>query len=199
MILESIVTSVDSQGIVNIAPMGPIIDWDLAGTDPIDKTMVLRPFKSSRTYHNLRQTKAGVVHVTDDTELFARAAVDAIDPNDTGQWIKPLEATGWWILQDCHRYFAFVVESIDDREARTEMIARIQRSEVVRPFFGFNRAKHAVIETAILATRTHLLEEDAIRRQLDQLQPLVDKTGGPAEIAAFDFLKQTIDGRYSSR
>lgn len=199
MILESIVTSVDSQGCVNIAPMGPIIDWDLVNTDPIDQTLCLRPFQSSRTYRNLREVNLAVVHVTDDVDLFARAAVDAIEPSDTSRWVKQLAATGYWTLHDCHRWFAVRIESIDDSRPRTEMIARIEQSDVVRPFFGFNRAKHAVIEAAILATRTHLMDEAEIQQQFDQLQPLVDKTGGPVETAAFNFLRQTIDARFCSR
>lgn len=199
MILESIVTSVDSDGQVNIAPMGPIIDWDLTRDDPIGQTIHLRPFQSSRTFRNLRARSMAVVHVTDDANLFAKAAVDAIDQRDVSRWVTPLEDSGWWTLRDCHRWFAVRVESIDDSRPRTDIISRIERSEIVRPFFGFNRAKHAVIEAAILATRTHLLDEADIRRQLDQLQPLIEKTGGESETAAFHFLRQTIDARFCRR
>jgi hypothetical protein len=79
------------------------------------------------------------------------------------------------------------------------MLCRVIRAGTVRPFFGFNRAKHAVIEAAILATRTNLLPPDQIRDQLSRLQPLIDKTGGPAEHGAFDFLRKTIDDRLASR
>ncbi|MEE2934607.1 MAG: DUF447 domain-containing protein [Planctomycetota bacterium] len=196
MILESIVTSIDSKGCVNIAPMGPSIDWDLTTTDPIDQTICLRPFQSSRTYSNLLATGLAVVHVTDNAELFTKAAVDAIEPSEVSDLIEPLESTPWWTLRDCHRWFAVQIESIDDSQPRTVMSARIARSAVVRPFFGFNRGKHAVIEAAILATRTHLMDEAEINSQLDYLQPLVDKTGGPLETAAFEFLRRKIDARF---
>lgn len=199
MILESIVTTVDSQGSVNIAPMGPIVEWDLTTTDPIDQTFLLRPFQSSQTYRNLKETPYAVIHVTDDADLIARAAVDAITAEQTRQSVERLEQSDWYILRDCHRYFAVTVESIDDNEQRTEVVARVKQSKIVRPFFGFNRAKHAVIEAAILATRTHLIDEVEIQLQLQQLQPLIDKTGGAVEIAAFEFLKQTIDARFCKR
>ena len=77
MILESIVTSVDKQGIVNIAPMGPTVDSSI-------QTITLRPFRSSRTYQNLSTTGQAVVHVSDDVMLFARAAMDAIDATEAG-------------------------------------------------------------------------------------------------------------------
>ena len=49
----------------------------------------------------------------------------------------------------------------------------------VRDFFGFNRAQHAVLEAAILATRVGLLPAGEIFAQLERLRPLVAKTGGP--------------------
>ena len=48
--------------------MGPEVDTPLTG-------LVLKPYKSSRTYQNLKRTPAGVLHVTDDVELIARAAI----------------------------------------------------------------------------------------------------------------------------
>ena len=50
-----------------------------------------------------------------------------------------------------------------------------------RDFFGFNRAKHAVVEAAILATRTDFLPLAEIEAEYRKLAVLVDKTGGEAE------------------
>jgi hypothetical protein len=57
-----------------------------------------------------------------------------------------------------------------------------------REFLGFNRARHAVLEAAILATRTHLLPADEIRREYERLQVIVDKTAGPHEQEAMGIL-----------
>ena len=75
------------------------------------------------------------------------------------------------------------------------MDCRVIHSEVEKPFFGFNRAKFAVIEAAILATRTHLISVEQINADLDRLQPLIDKTSGQKEEAAFQFLRKTINER----
>lgn len=195
MILESIVTSVDQQGRVNIAPMGPRIDSDLTAADPQNLSFVLRPFDSSQTYRNLVATRRAVIHVTDDAELFAKAAVDALDPQQSAELVQQWRDTCWWPLRDCHRWFAVTVESISEDHPRVEMECRVVESNLVRPFFGFNRAKHAVIEAAILATRVHLLQPPEILAELERLQPLIDKTGGPTEHSAFDFLRKTIDDR----
>ena len=60
----------------------------------------------------------------------------------------------------------------------------------LRDFFGFNRAKHAVIEAAILATRIQWLDAAHIRSEFERLAVLVEKTGGRQEHSAFAFLQQ---------
>lgn len=191
MILESIVTSIDIAGVVNIAPMGPRVE-----SDANDETIfILRPFDSSQTYQNLLRTRVAVIHVTDDVSLFARAAVGKIDPCGL---VQQFESTSWWPLIDCHRWFAVEVQSISGETPRIDVRCRVVKSCQVRPFFGFNRAKHAVIEAAILATRTEFMAADDIRDQINRLQPLVDKTAGPVETEAFEFLRQTIDDRLAN-
>lgn len=195
MILESIVTSVNRAGELNVAPMGPRVDQMPSSEAPQDAIFTLRPFESSRTFQNLIETRKAVIHVTDDVELFAKAAVDAIDPELAIQWVRPIEGTPWRVLRDCHRWFAVSIESIHGEGPRRDMRCRVEQSAVVRPFFGFNRAKHAVIEAAILATRTHLLPIESIDGELSRLQPLIDKTAGPSEQKAFEFLRRTIHER----
>ena len=61
-----------------------------------------------------------------------------------------------------------------------------------REFIGFNRARHAVLEAAILATRTHLIAADEIRREFARLQVIVDKTAGPRELEAMALLTEYV-------
>jgi hypothetical protein len=60
---------------------------------------------------------------------------------------------------------------------------------------GFNRAKHAVLEAAILATRTHLLPPEQIRDEYARLQIIVDKTAGAREREAMAMLTQYVQSR----
>ena len=179
--------------------MGPRVVGDWSGGRCKDIDIVLRPFNSSRTYRNLLETGRAVIHVTDDSELFARAAVDAITAEEVEKLVQQIDDTAWWRLRDCHRWFAIEVESISSQEPRVDMQCRVVQMGVVRPFFGFNRARHAVIEAAILATRTHLLPPGEIRDEISRLQPLIDKTGGSTEHSAFEFLRKTIDDRLAVR
>ena len=193
MILESIVTSADSSGTVNIAPMGPEVDEADA---PNWTRFVLKPFNTSTTYKNLSATGKAVVHITDDTSLFARAAIATIGHQEVVQkYVRPLTLSSSWALIDCHRWFAVEVESVAEEGPRAKFDCRVVQSEIVRPFFGFNRAKHAVIEAAILATRVHLIPAESLIQQLAYLRPLIDKTGGQAERDAFEMLQKTINER----
>jgi hypothetical protein len=54
---------------------------------------------------------------------------------------------------------------------------------------------HAVLEAAILATRTHLIPPEEIRREYERLQIIVDKTAGPREQEAMSFLKSVVATR----
>jgi hypothetical protein len=184
LILEGIVTTENADGSVNVSPMGPIVDQPL-------RELVLRPFKTSTTYANLKRTGAGVFHVTDDVELLAQAALGQPDP--LPKMIRA-EAMDGWILAEACRWHAFRVTSLDDREDRTQIVAEVVDSGRLRDFFGFNRAKHAVVEAAILATRRHLLPAEEIAREFERLDVIVQKTGGEAELRAFDFLRRYMEG-----
>jgi hypothetical protein len=96
---------------------------------------------------------------------------------------------GGFVLADCCRYFEFVVRSIDAGGERVAIEAEVVRSGRQRDFWGFNRAKHAVIEAAILATRLHLLPPAEVAAEFRKLRVIVGKTGGPDEHAAMDLLE----------
>jgi uncharacterized protein len=182
MILEGIVTTVSPQGAVNIAPMGPHV----GGT--MDR-FLLRPFRTAQTYCNLRAHGEGVLHVTDDVLLLARAAVGPVEPQPA---LFPAARVRGYVLRDACRYYEFRVVSLDDREERARVEAEVLHGGRLRDFFGFNRAKHAVVEAAILATRTDFLPLADIEVEFRKLAVIVDKTGGDQERQAFAFLHEHI-------
>lgn len=188
MIIEGLVTSIDSTNTINVAPMGPIVHGDF-------ESLTLRPFAGSTTFENLVSTKAGVFHVVDRVHLIAEAAIRKLT---TTPPMFPAKVISGAVLSDCCRCFEFRITSIDDSDSRAILNAEIVHSENVRPFLGFNRARHAVIEAAILATRVHLLPYETIQRQLPYLESAVEKTGGQEERDAFqmlsDFIHQHADG-----
>jgi hypothetical protein len=182
ILLEGIVTTLGEVGTPQIAPMGPIVDADF-------NMLLLRPFRTSVTYQNLKRTGQGVLHVTDDVELLARAAVGRLERMPRLLSAAAVEGV---ILADACRWYAFRVESLDDRDDRIRIVARVVDRGTLRDFFGFNRAKHAVVEAAILATRIGLLDADYIRGEFARLAVLVDKTGGRQERRALAFLQDFV-------
>jgi hypothetical protein len=189
MILEGIVTTLGPDGVLNIAPMGPHVQL------PMER-FLLRPFPTSQTYRNLKAHGAGVLHVTDDVLLLARAAVGPVEPLPP---TFPATHVRGSVLRDTCRYYEFRVRSIDESEPRVRIDADVVHGGRLRDFFGFNRAKHAVVEAAILATRTDFLPLDEIRAEYHKLGAIVDKTGGEQECQAFAFLWEHVEGIARSR
>lgn len=179
LILEGLVTTLDPDGSPHLAPMGPRVAEDFA-------RFTLRPFPTSNTYKNLRRHPEGVLHVTDDALLLAKAAIGAVDLFPP---VREAERVRGVVLADSCRHYEFVVRSIDDSTERVTIEADVVHIGRTRDFFGFNRAKHAVVEAAILATRLHILPLAEIADEFKKLRMIVGKTGGPDEHAAMDLLE----------
>jgi uncharacterized protein len=182
MILEGIVTTLDPDGAVHVAPMGPIVDESLT-------KLRLRPFQTSQTYANLKRSACGVFHVVDDVLLLARSAVGLLAETPP---TVPAEKISGAVLADCCRWYEFEVRECDDSQPRAELSAQVVHAGRRRDFFGFNRAKHAVVEAAILATRVQLISRAEILSEFERLRPAVAKTGGPAESDAFALLERFV-------
>jgi hypothetical protein len=184
LVLEGLVSTLDPDGSPHLAPMGPHVP---AGE--FDR-FTLRPFPTSQTYRNLRAHGEGVLHVTDDVLLLAKAAVGALDPPPD---YAPATQVRGWVLRDCCRFFEFRVTGVDESEPRVRVEAMIVHTGRKRDFFGFNRARHAVVEAAVLATRTAILPRDEIAVEYRRLAVIVEKTGGPSEQEAMRLLRSHLD------
>jgi hypothetical protein len=189
MILEGLVTTEDARGQVHIAPMGPEFE-------PGQDHFLLKPFATAHTYSNLVQHPEGVLHVTDDVLLFARAAIGMVEP--TPALVLATKIRGQVLVDACRAYEFRIVE-VDNTQDRVRMRAQIVNTWKGRDFFGFNRAKHAVIEAAILATRVHLISPAEIASEYKRLEPLVRKTGGRDEEQAFAILSQYVEQHRAAR
>lgn len=184
MILEGVVTTIDDSGALHAAAMGPLVDAADAAAGRIAR-LELRPFASSHTAAHLAARPEGVFHVTDDVLFLARIVTGGLAGPPAA---RPATAVRGWLLEDACRAWEFVVETADRGAARHRLEARVVAEHPGRVFLGFNRAAHAVVEGCILVTRLQLLEAAEVLRLLGELEPLVEKTGGPREREAFDLL-----------
>lgn len=194
MILESLVTTrnLTPEGSqagndVNMSPMGATIlqchpDGELA-------TFELRPFDTSRTFANLKRTHQGVMHVDDNVELFALSAIGQLQTLPDLYAAPHVDAE---IIATSCRAYEFEVKFIDQTGPRMSLNCEVLAVHRHRDFFGFNRAKHAVLEAAILATRVNFLPREEIESAMDRLEIIVKKTSGEAEAVAFEAIQNFI-------
>jgi hypothetical protein len=182
VIVETIVTTMAADGEVNCAPMG--VEWD---PEVQPEAIVLKPFLETLTYRNVSATRVAVVNLIDDVRVFAKAAISSPSyqtiPAQTVRGVVLADACSWRELE---------VTAIDSTPPRSRIETRTAHRGTRREFVGFNRARHAVLETAIYATRVHILPRAFLLSELDRLQVIVDKTAGPREFEAMALLADYI-------
>lgn len=182
MIRECIVTTLNEEGRVHIAPLGLIAEGD---------GWIIAPFRPSATLDNLRATPYAVANFTDDVLIFAGCL--------TGNRDWPTRASTHVpgaVLEGTLAHAELQVDHIDEDEQRPRFHCRVVHEASHAPFKGFNRAQAAVIEAAILASRVHMLPREKIERELGYLQTALEKTAGPREHEAWRLLVEKIEDHY---
>lgn len=184
MILEGILTTVHADGSAHLAAMGAVVEESHAHAI---RRLGLRPYQGTTTLANLERSGEAIFHVTDDVELLAKTAIHRLDALPS---LLPASAVRGWILADACRWYALRATQMTISGARALVHTEVVAEGRLRDFFGLNRAKHAVVEAAILASRAAWLPPEEIRQALDQLVVLVEKTGGEAEKRAFALMRE---------
>jgi hypothetical protein len=177
-VIETVVTTINLDGSVNCAAMG--VEWG-------EQRIVIKPYRSTRTLRNLRATGAAVVNLTDDVLLFSQAALG--DPHPPTHRAASVEGA---ILADACSWREVRVEAIDDSSPRARVDTLVVGGGAGREFLGLNRARHAVLEASILASRARRMEPEGLRAELRRLQVLVDKTAGPREREAMAYVTRHV-------
>jgi uncharacterized protein len=178
MIRETIVTTQDLEGRVHIAPIGLIEEGE---------HLVIAPFRPSTTLDNLRANPFAVANYTDDVLVFAGCLTGRRD------WqTRPATTVPGAVLTQALSHAELAVARVSEDATRPRFLCRVVHEKMHAPFRGFNRAQAAVVEAAILVSRLHMLPPDKIDRELAYLQIGIDKTAGPRERQAWDWLMQRI-------
>src|SRR5919199_5213043 len=178
LIIETVVTTINPDGSVNCAAMG--VEWG-------EQRIVIKPYRGTRTLRNLRATEVAVVNLTDDILLFSQAALG--DPHPPTHAAASVEGA---ILDDACSWREVRVEAIDDSAQRARVTTVVVNGGTGREFLGLSRARHAVLEASILASRARMLDAEDVRAELRRLQVLVDKTAGPREREAMEYVRAVI-------
>jgi hypothetical protein len=180
LILEAIITTVMPDDSMHVAPMGPEVDRGL-------QVWTLKPFQSSTTFANMQRSGRCVVHVVDDSLLIAEAVLGQAN-HYAAQRSHNLD----FVLDAACHWYALRVVEWDTSQPRAIARCEVDDTGVRRLFFGWNRAKHAVVEMAILASRIHILEYSVVEAEIQRCRTLIDKTAGKQEQQAFDLLVDFI-------
>ena len=182
-LIETVVTTAGSDGVVNCAAMG--VRWG-------EEELVFWPFDGTRTMRNLRFRGEAVVHLTDDVLLFVQAALGHPQPP-----MRPAGVVAGSVIENANAWREVVVTEIaPDSPERSRVRARVVASGTgARQPLGLCRARHAAVEASILASRLRWLGAEHVVAELDRLQELVDKTAGPCERAAMDYVRRYVAQR----
>lgn len=178
MIIESILTTIGPDGVVNFAPMG--VEWG-------EERIVIKPFLETTTFRNMRATGVAVVNLTDDVMVFAQAAI----ANPQYPWFPAVVVAGA-VLDAACSWREVKMRSLDATPPRSRIETTVVHRGTRREFIGFNRARNAVLEAAILSTRLHLIPRSEIEAEFARLQVIVDKTAGPREREAMALLARHV-------
>jgi hypothetical protein len=178
-IVETIVTTMDVAGVVHIAPLGLIEE---------EGGWVIAPFKPSRTLDNLRAHPFAVASHTDDVRVFAGCLTGRRD------WpTRPAERVEGVVLAGALSHWELDVARVAEHAERPRFFCRVVHVGTHAPWSGFNRAQAAVIETAVLVSRLHMLPREKIESELAYLEIAVSKTAGPREREAWGWLMKRVE------
>ncbi len=182
MIRECIVVTVNAQGEPHLAPLGLIQD----GED-----WIIAPFHPSKTLDNLRAVPFATANYTDDVRIFAGCL--------TGRTVWPLIPANFFPVPRLAAVLSHAeleVMRIEEHEQRPRFHCHVLRLIEHRAFEGFNRAKAAVVELAILVSRLSMLPREKVEAEIAYLKIAIDKTAGPEELEAFGWLMEKVEGFY---
>ena len=178
LIRETIVITIGAGGRPHIAPIGLIAEGD---------DWIIAPFRPSTTLDNLMAVPFATASHTDDVRVFAGCLTGRYD------WpTMPADEVPVPRLADALSHTELAVIEVGDDPQRPRLRCRVVREVSHAPFHGFNRAQAAVLEAAILVSRLSMLPRDKIEREIAYLQTAVDKTAGPREREAWDWLIEKV-------
>ncbi|WP_334175332.1 DUF447 domain-containing protein [Pseudoxanthobacter sp.] len=178
-VLETVLVTVDAQGLPFIAPFG----LQAAGSG-----WLMTPFRPSPALENLRAVPFATACAVDDVRIFAGCVTGRREwptvPADTIAGARLAAATSHMELK---------LERFEDDALRPRLHFSLVHEAVHGVWRGYNRARAAVIEGALLVARLDLIERARVEREMAWLAKAVEKTGGAAEREAWNWLAGAVE------
>lgn len=184
MIFETIITSINAEGVPHVTPFGVRYEGD---------HVLISPYKPSSTLTNILLSKQAVMNVTDDVRVFAAALTN----RQAWALLQANQIKGFR-LANCLQHVELALIEVRDDAIRPQLVMEKIYVQQHRPYNGFNRAQAAVIELAVLVSRLHMLPQDKIQSEIQYLQIAIDKTAGEHELLAWSWLIEKINQFYAA-
>jgi uncharacterized protein len=185
MIREIILTTVGGDGRVHIAPIGIIAEGE---------GWIIAPFRPSTTLDNLIAVPFAVANYTDDVRIFAGCLTGRSAWPTTASDSIPVPR-----LAAALAHAELAVVDVTEHAQRPRFHCAVVHRRSHAPFTGFNRAKAAVVEAAILVSRLHLLPREKVEAEIAYLAIAVEKTAGVEEEEAWTWLMEHIRRYYAGQ
>lgn len=184
IIYETIVTTVDVQGVAHVTPFGIRMQ---------DGLVVISPFKPSTTLNNILSTQHAVVNMTDDVRVFA----GALTRRYVAELVKAELVDGYRLANTlAHKELKLV--RFEDDDVRPQLFMEVVLGRQHQPFQGFNRAQAAVIELAVLVSRLKRLPMEKITQEMAYLKIAIEKTAGSRELEAWGWLEEAVNNHLAA-
>ncbi len=189
MIHEVIVTTINKDKKVHIAPMGvKILQSDSK------KLVQISPFKPSQTLNNILETKIATVNYIDNVKVFS-----GIVTGEKKDWeLEVSDDKCAPHLQNTNTHMNVKVSEDHDDPVRPRIVCEVINEQIHRPFLGFNRAQFSVIELAVLSTRLGRIDDNKIKDEMKYLKIGIDKTAGKNEKEAWEWIEKKINIYFES-
>jgi hypothetical protein len=170
-IVEIVVSTYDSEGKANAAPMGAIMQTE--------QEIVINFYNSSNTLGNIQSSKCAVINVTFDINHFYRTAFkeanpDGIVPQD---WFTKAETIKAPMLKDASAFVEVKLKgsvAIDPERTKTFLSVVFITVKEMYPK-AHSRAFAATIESIVHATRIQVFLSNGEKRR--EAQNLIEKFG----------------------
>lgn len=149
-VYEGVASTENNDGSQNNAPMG-FLSTDL-------KTIILRPYKNTRTYKNISRAKKCALHFFELSEENVSSFHDFIW-NEKAKKAKKIKSSG--------RLFLNVEKVEEDKANKARSIITCSVEKAEGKFFLFSRAPLLAFESVLKASKLGLgLEDDALLRAM---------------------------------
>jgi len=180
MIIETVITTVNSNGKINFSAVG---------VEFFKSRVIFNLYKKSNTVLNLEIKDYGIINIVDKAEYLTKAALSSEKMD-----ISKLKENDLYYLSDCCSYYQFKVLAIKDCGEKYRVEVKILTKKENRKYIGFNRANNLLLEAAVIASRIGITKDKSdLINFLNDNRRVIIKTGNKKTKKLLDFLEKKLE------